>query len=639
MLGKLHELIAKAYNHFWKIHLMQFQRKMDENSLISMFSHIKEGYQRAFINWQTVRLSARVSPFEKLPVLGFAIRTIKRIRHSRFLSAHQATMNELVLAELKIIEEALQRNSTFFETSNNTIQQNNLGENYGITAGYTARAKPEVYIAESFDLSIIHQQTVYPFASYLAERYGCKYIIDIGCGLGEKLIPLSEKFEIIGIDIKENVDYCRTHYSFGQWIEFDFERLDSLPINPEIASQALIICADVIEHLITPLPLLKNIYSLLEYTQCALISTPDRDQARGYDHFGPPQNRYHTREWNLQEFTTLLKQMNFNVEFAGFTFNNDQDMQKNTIIEVLVNNHVPPKQKAPVNFRVVAVLNVFNEDDILAPSLNYLIKNDIDVFVVNNWSTDRTLEIAESFLGKGVIGVKTYPPEGRVNYSWEKLLKHTESLSREIPADWFIHYDADEFRESPWPEINLKDAIYYVDQCGFNCIDFTVANFQPTQNNYPAGTDPFFYIPYFEFAKHPAHFIQMKAWKNTGNPVMISDSAGHEAKFEGRRVYPFKFLNRHYTIRSQEQGKKKIFQERVVDPVESARGWNTHVNGYVPTHNFIRKPEDLTLFDHNFYTEFLVERLSGVGVPRIEDWNQGKTDFSSSNVNTNPTGI
>jgi len=39
-------------------------------------------------------------------------------------------------------------------------------------------------------------------------------------------------------------------------------------------------------------------------------------------------------------------------------------------------------------------------------------------------------------------------------------------------GDWYIHHDADEFREAPAPWSTLKEAIQAVDAEGYNAIDF-----------------------------------------------------------------------------------------------------------------------------------------------------------------------
>lgn len=75
----------------------------------------------------------------------------------------------------------------------------------------------------------------------------------------------------------------------------------------------IIICADVIEHLVDPDPCLAFIQRHLEYHGSAFISTPERDVLRGRHCMSSP-HPMHVREWNKMEFRMLLEDRNFLVE-------------------------------------------------------------------------------------------------------------------------------------------------------------------------------------------------------------------------------------------------------------------------------------------------------------------------------------
>ena len=55
----------------------------------------------------------------------------------------------------------------------------------------------------------------------------------------------------------------------------------------------------------------------------------------------------------------------------------------------------------------------------------------------------------------------------------------TEEIAHNSNANWFIHIDSDEIRCAPWKDVKLRDAIYYVDESGFNAIDHALLNFFP----------------------------------------------------------------------------------------------------------------------------------------------------------------
>ncbi|MCT7967819.1 glycosyltransferase family 2 protein [Laspinema sp. D1] len=99
--------------------------------------------------------------------------------------------------------------------------------------------------------------------------------------------------------------------------------------------------------------------------------------------------------------------------------------------------------------RVVALLTVRNEERYLGRCLEHLYSQGIEICLIDNGSTDKTLDIAQSFLGRGVFRIEHFPFKGC--FELEKILLNEEKLAVEIDADWFIHHDADEIREAPSP--------------------------------------------------------------------------------------------------------------------------------------------------------------------------------------------
>jgi hypothetical protein len=67
------------------------------------------------------------------------------------------------------------------------------------------------------------------------------------------------------------------------------------------------VCADVIEHLLNPLPLLASVISELQQGGTLIISTPDREGLRGSRNRHSPKAE-HVREWSKSEFRELIKQ-------------------------------------------------------------------------------------------------------------------------------------------------------------------------------------------------------------------------------------------------------------------------------------------------------------------------------------------
>src|SRR4030067_2275128 len=111
--------------------------------------------------------------------------------------------------------------------------------------------------------------------------------------------------------------------------------------------------------------------------------------------------------------------------------------------------------------RVAALLTVSNEELYLTRCLEHLMSQGIETCLIDNDSTDRTLEIARKFLGRGVFRIEHLPFRGY--FDLQNCLQNNERLANEINADWFILHDADEIRQAPNPYKTLLEGIEDVD--------------------------------------------------------------------------------------------------------------------------------------------------------------------------------
>lgn len=252
------------------------------------------------------------------------------------------------------------------------------------------------------------------------------------------------------------------------------------------------------------------------------------------------------------------------------------------------------------DFRVVALISSFNEGDIIAAVIEHLVSNGIHAYLIDNHSTDDTVEQAGRWLGRGLLGIERFPADGDTGrYAWGDILRRKEELAATLQADWFIHHDADEVREGPFPGLDLRDAIRWVDLLGYNCIDFRTIEFRPTDDAFRQGDDP---KAYFQFMEEGSFVdrVQRKCWKAGVGPVALAETGGHDVSFEDRRVFPIRFLLRHYSVRGQTHGLRKVFSERRPRfvPSERERGWHVQYDAVRDEgHRFLRDPATLTPFD------------------------------------------
>lgn len=195
-------------------------------------------------------------------------------------------------------------------------------KNFGIREGYTAREQP-AYFHDVQPDGKIWQPDVVPMAVHIARKAGRKTLIDIGCGRGEKLLPYGGEFQLVGLDYGTNIEYCKTTYPFGRWIECNLET-DYPKIGADLLRHAVVICSDVIEHLIKPTRLVGWLNADALYSPC-IVTTPDRERVYGYDQNGPPGNVHHVREWTLRELRGYLGTFGLEASWAGWTLNNNVD--------------------------------------------------------------------------------------------------------------------------------------------------------------------------------------------------------------------------------------------------------------------------------------------------------------------------
>lgn len=271
----------------------------------------------------------------------------------------------------------------------------------------------------------------------------------------------------------------------------------------------------------------------------------------------------------------------------------------------------------PGSFTVTAIVTTYNEAEIVDQLVDRLTAGGMRVHVVDNWSSDGTFEHLQDRAARDDIRVERWPTSGPTPYfDLAGLLGHVERVAHESGADWVLHHDADEIHESPWPGVSLRHALWSVERWGFNAIDHVGLDFRPVDNRWQPGDDLASSFEGFELPEYSSYFTLVKGWKPQPQPVDLAGSGGHEVVFQGRRVFPYKFLIRHYPIRSQDHGEKKILKERKdrFDPEERAKGWHTHYDKFVPGSSFLWEPTALHRWA-DINERLLVQRLSGAGLP------------------------
>lgn len=160
------------------------------------------------------------------------------------------------------------------------------------------------------EMSAYYQASVYRRAADFAREDGIRDLLDIGCGPGVKLMGILDPLvgNAVGIDDRHAVEVCSRLHPNGTFYADDF---DSPKLDLGRAFD-LIICADVIEHVIDPDMLLDYIRRHATEATQIFISTPERNRLRGQHCVQSPKSE-HIREWNKEEFRGYLEHRGFRV--------------------------------------------------------------------------------------------------------------------------------------------------------------------------------------------------------------------------------------------------------------------------------------------------------------------------------------
>jgi GT2 family glycosyltransferase/glycosyltransferase involved in cell wall biosynthesis/SAM-dependent methyltransferase len=144
------------------------------------------------------------------------------------------------------------------------------------------------------------------FVRYIYAREFCRgqKVLDTGCGVGYGSAHVAEVASfVVGIDNDARaVGFARGHYGRANvgYLVGDCQRLP-------FQSQAfdVVTSFELIEHLPDAKRYLEEVRRVLKQSGTLVVSTPNRPVY--HEHLGDVTNPFHVREWDLEEFLTLLK--------------------------------------------------------------------------------------------------------------------------------------------------------------------------------------------------------------------------------------------------------------------------------------------------------------------------------------------
>ena len=224
--------------------------------------------------------------------------------------------------------------------------------------------------------------------------------------------------------------------------------------------------------------------------------------------------------------------------------------------------------------KVLAIITGYNEAGIIIPVLQHLKEQEIDIWYMDNESNDGTMDLVQE---SGLCIGTTIVERPNNEYRWQDLLKRKESIAytHRNSHPWFMHHDADEFRFSPWEDLNLREAVEIVDVEGFSAIDHVLIHFPMIKGKEtPFGHSP---RPIMDECYIPGliHNNQVKILKSSETRININHFCGHRPHPD-MKTYPIGFIMEHYPARNPEQIRSKVLNDRIPSYLKSETdmGWH-----------------------------------------------------------------
>lgn len=168
----------------------------------------------------------------------------------------------------------------------------------------------------------------YLFATQFVEK---KTVLDVACGsgYGSALLADAKAKKVIGIDISDaTILHAKNYYSRKN---IDYREGDATHIDLEDNSVDVVVSFETIEHILDYKLFLKEVRRVLKPEGIFLVSTPNKAVY-------PSGNKYHIKEFYVQEFQQLLeahfpevvleKQKNLNLNSL---FSNQESLKKSSL--------------------------------------------------------------------------------------------------------------------------------------------------------------------------------------------------------------------------------------------------------------------------------------------------------------------
>lgn len=218
---------------------------------------------------------------------------------------------------------------------------------------------------------------------------------------------------------------------------------------------------------------------------------------------------------------------------------------------------------------VLAVMAARNEAGYIEVALRTLIDEGVEVVLIDNGSVDGTREVAERFLGGGLLAIEDLPWRGV--HSLAERMRAKASVFEASRHDWRLHVDADEWLRAN-DDVTFAEFLTRGVHPRHMIVNFREFVFLP-----PLGVDMWaqdfrrLATSYYFFAPRPLRL--MRAWRRQWPGDLVA-GAGHRFNdAPPELIHPADQTLRHYIGLSWSHaiGKRA---NRSFSEEELARGWH-----------------------------------------------------------------
>src|SRR5262245_48216684 len=262
---------------------------------------------------------------------------------------------------------------------------------------------------------------IYGLVARLAQWSRTRRIIHIGDGPIDWLARVVGNCEVLWIGATEPKHCITNQFPCVAFIDANLEEgLSHVPA--DIFTSALVLCIDVLNKLNDPRALAVELGKIHNTCSWLIVAAPDRCRTVPKSGLIHPKSRPYT-SWSAEEFGDYLLQAGF-APGTLMGYGSHGHSIKNLTV-VLAGREAEFSATESHN-KIAAIIHVFNEIDILEIVVRYLRSQEIDVHLIDNWSTDGSYEQAQQLAAAGLCTrVSRFPDNPVPHYEWARQLQYT----------------------------------------------------------------------------------------------------------------------------------------------------------------------------------------------------------------------